>query len=357
MDDLTPLHQYQSSIVDGQSSTHLFQPRTTYRILPDLFAAYWGAEEGRAYGLGLGKGAIIDAKKNEHGQLELNVLDGGQGAAQGAVINYYLPDAPPTAAKRTLAFLDANGNVIREFSPKPADYDKLDDKDKALNPGPWMPVKAGMNRFVWDLRHAGATKLRGNKTAGEANNGRFVLPGAYQVRLTVGDTVATEAFAVVNDPRVTTPAAVLATQDALLQEIYGKLSSLYESLATLRDVRTQAKGWADRLAKKKNSAAVVAAVDELVQKLDAIETVLILPGEHDDTFGLNQPVRLNAKLSSLIPIVGSADRAPTKQARELFQSYAVQADNQLRALHALLSDDLESLNSLIQETNVAPIVV
>jgi len=361
MDDLTPLHQLQSKIQNLKSKIELFQPRTTYRILPDLFAAYWGPGEGRAYGMGLGKSAIVDGKKNDHGQIELTVLDAGKGAEQGAVINYYLaaPEGLPPAAdaKSSLAFLDAAGNLIREFTPKPADYDKLDDKDKALDPGPWMPVQAGMNRFVWDLRHAGATKLRGNKTAGEANNGRFVLPGAYQVRLTVGDTVLIESFEVVNDPRVATPHADLETQDALLQEIYAKLSALYEGLATLRDVKIQAKSWAERLAKKKNGEAVVAAVDELVKKLDAIETVLILPGEHDDTFGLNQPVRLNAKLSSLIPVVGSADRAPTKQARELFQTYAAQADDQLRSLHALLSDDLEALNSLIQETNVPPIVI
>lgn len=359
MDDLTPLHQYVTHNTQHatRNTPHLFQPRTTYRILPDLFAAYWGPGEGRAYGLGLGKGAIIDAKKNDHGQLELTVLDGGKGADQGAVITYALAEAPAADVKCTLAFLAANGTVIREFSPKPAGYEKLDDKDKALDPGPWMPVKAGLNRFVWDLRHAGATRLRGNKTAGEGNNGRFVLPGKYQVRLTVGETVLTEAFEVVNDPRVQTPRADLEAQDALLQEIYGKLSALYDGMATLRDVKAQAQSWADRLGKKKNGAAVVEAVGELVKKLDAIETVLILPGEHDDTFGLNEAVRLNAKLSALIPIVGSADRRPTRQAGELFQAYAKQADDQLRNLHALLSDDLETLNSLIQETNVAPIVV
>ena len=213
-----------------------------------------------------------------------------------------------------------------------------------------------MNRFVWDLRQRGATRLRGNKTAGDANNGRFVLPETYQVRLTVGDTVLTESFEVVNDPRVQTPLADLKTQSALLDEIYAKISGVHEGVATLRDVRAQAKSWADRLGKKKNGGAVVEAVNDLVKKLDAIETVLILPGEQDDTFGLNQPVRLNAKLASLISVVGSADRTPTKQARELFHTYAGQADDQLKALHAILNDDLEALNSLIQESSIPPIV-
>ncbi|MBX3014934.1 MAG: glycosyl hydrolase [Caldilineaceae bacterium] len=362
MDDLTPLHQYVAQDASHQSAAstppiQLFQPRTTYRILPDLFSSFGGPGEGRAYGLGLGKSSIIDSKKNDHGQLEYAVIDGGKGAPQGAVINFYLAEALAPGTKATLTFLDEAGRVIRRFGPKPATYDTLDEKDKALDPGPWIPIKAGVNRFVWDLRHPGATKLRGNRLAGEANNGRFVLPGTYQVRLTVGDTVLTQSFAVVNDPRVTTPYAVLAEQDAFLAAIYAKLSAVYEGLATLRAVRIQAQGWAERLGSQKSNTTVVTAVNELVQKLDAIETVLIIPGEHDDTFGLSQRMRLNSRLSALIPIVGSADRVPTKQSRALFETYAAQADDQLGNLHALLSDDLEALNSLIQDANIPPIVV
>ena len=84
---------------------------------------------------------------------------------------------------------------------------------------------------------------------------------------------------------------------------------------------------------------------------------MILPGEQEDTFGLNVPTRLNAKLSSLIPIVGSADRAPTKQAGELAAEYSGQIDAQLSALQALLDSDVEHLNSVIQEANIPALVV
>jgi hypothetical protein len=356
MDDLTLLHQLAAQ---DASQPHVFAPRTSQRILPDLFGAYFGDEEGKVYGV---KAAIVVNKKNEHGQMESTVLDGGKARAKGVAVTFWLPEAPTgteTSAlpKMTLAFLDADGGVIREFQPKPAGYDKLDDKDKALNPGPWMPTKVGMNRFVWDTRYPGATRVRGNKTAGEANQGPLVLPGAYQVRLTVDDQQYVQPFTIVNDPLVQTPLADLQAQLGLLRQIYDKLSACHRGVNVLRDVLSQAKGWAERMAKKERGAAIVEAANAIVKKLEAIEDALILPGEQNDTFGLNQRARLNAKLASLISIVGSADRAPTQQAHGLAAVYAGQIDDQLAQLQAVLDSDVEALNSLIQDANLPPVVV
>jgi photosystem II stability/assembly factor-like uncharacterized protein len=359
MDNLTLLHQLAAQ---DAAQPHLFAPRTSQRILPDLFGGYFGGEEGKAYGVGLGKAAILVNKKNEHGQMESTVLDGGKASAKGVVVDFWLPEkmvgsegaATPNMA---LAFLDANDHLIREFQPKPAGYDKLDDKDKGLNPGPWIPTKGGMNRFVWDMRYPGATRVRGNKTAGEANQGPLVLPGNYQVRLTVGDQHHTQPFTIVNDPRVQTPLADLQAQLELLRQIYDKLSACHQGVNVLRDVMSQAKGWAERMAKKERGAAIVEAANAIIKKLEAIEDALILPGEQHDTFGLNQRTRLNAKLASLLSIVGSADRAPTQQAHELAAVYSSQTDDQLAQLQAVLDSDVEGLNSLIQDANLPPVVV
>jgi hypothetical protein len=177
------------------------------------------------------------------------------------------------------------------------------------------------------------------------------------VRLTVGDQVHSQRFEIVNDPRIATPLADLQAQLALLQRIYGKLSDCHKGVNLLRDVRAQAKAWAERLEKKEGGAEVAAAANALVKKLDEIEDVLILPGEQADTFGLNERVRLNARLSALIPIVASADRAPTRQAGELFSVYAAQADEQLANLQALLDSDLEALNTAIQDANLPAVLI
>ena len=221
----------------------------------------------------------------------------------------------------SLAFLDAEGRLIREFRPKPAGHDELDDEDKALDPGPWMPVRAGVNRFVWDLRHPGATRLRGNKTGEEAERGPLVLPGIHQVRLTVGEHTLTEFFEVANDPRSPASLEDLREQLDCLLAIRDRISAAYEGVRRIREATGEIERWCARLARRGGHDAALEAGRALCEALAAVESALVLPGKQTDTFGLNRRVRLNAALASVISIVDSADARPTSQARALAEEY------------------------------------
>ena len=359
MDDLSPLRQLAAANLAPNaavSSAKLFAPRKTWRLQPDLFAA-WTSSEGKDYSMGLGKAATFVAKKDATGQTVRTMLDAGVSAPMGAIITYNLPGDISADAKVALAFLDGDGNVIREFAPKVAGYDKLSDEEKALADGVWITTDAGINRFVWNLRYAGATRVQGNKMAGEANQGPLIVPGSYQVRLTLSDQTLTESFEVVNDPRSTASQADLAEQLDLLLKIRDKISDAHAGINRLRGVTAQVSSWKTRLDGQGQYAAVTTAAKDFEEKLAAVETELILPGEHTDTFGLNDRVRLNAALSSVISIIGSADAKPTKQARELAGEYSAQIDQQLDILNGLLSDDLESFNEMVYQSSVPAVVL
>lgn len=354
MDDLTPLHQLMTKTFgDGNS---LFVPRKTWRLLPDLFDA-WTSTEGKDYAIGLAKAATFISEKSESGHLDRKFLDAGKGAPQGAIIYYHLTSEvdPDTAA--TLTILNSEGTVIREFKPKPSGYDKLDDKDKAINPGPWICTTAGINRFIWDLRYAGSTKVRGNKLAGEASLGPLVVPGTYTVRLTLGDMSTTAAFEVVNDPRSNVAQEDLVEQRDLLLSIRDKISQAHNGINQLRKVRAQTSFWQEQVAGRADSAAIIEAAEALQTRLAEVEDVLILPGEQDDTFGLNERTRLVEKLSSVISIVGSADGKPTKQARALAAIYSGEIDQQLETLDDILESTAASFNTMIRDANVPAISI
>jgi photosystem II stability/assembly factor-like uncharacterized protein len=350
-DNLTLLYQGLDAVAKENAGATLFAPRRTYRILPDLFAD-WMPAEGKIYSVGLGSGATILARKTETGQIERTFLDAGEGAPRGAVIDYFLPEAPAAETPVLLEILDERGAVLRSYGRKPADYDRWDDKRKGMEPGPWLPLNAGMNRFVWNLRLPGATKVPGNKTAAAANEGPFVLPGRYQVRLRVGDVVQTQTFEVVNDPRVRVSMADLQEQFALLLRIRDKISAIHEAVNRLRNVREQVELWRKRAG---DQPTIDAAANSLLEKLAAIEDALILPGDQKVTYSLIVRSRLNEALASVIPIVGSADARPTEQAYPIVEHYSAQIDAQLAALESTLREDVARLNQAIQEANLPPI--
>ena len=373
LDDLTPLHRAATA---GADSVGLYAPRRTWRLLPGVMD-FISATQGKDYSIGLGKPVTFVATRDDSGQPQRRFLDAGESAPAGAIVYYSLPedvaagatggetagadaagapvsDGTPRAAV-SIAFHDAGGALIREFRPKPAGYDELSDQDKALDPGPWMPVKAGINRFVWDLRHPGAMRLRGNKTGEEADRGPLVLPGAYEVRLRIGDRTFTESFEVVNDPRSPASIEELREQLECILEMRDKISAAYAGVQRIRDAGGEIERWCVRLSRHGGHDAAVEAGNALREALAAVESVLILPGEHTDSFGLHNRVRLNAALASVVSIVDSADARPTAQARALAGEYMARIDDELGRLDALLGDDLAAFNRLASEANLPPV--
>ena len=356
--------------------TKLYSPRPVWRLLPGVMD-FITATEGKDYSIGLGKPATFVATRDESGQVRRRFLDAGEAAPVGSIVYYSLPEnlatdgtgSEPSATAPangsdvagaatppvSIAFHDVGGALIREFRPRPAGYDKLSDEDKALDPGPWMPAGAGVNRFVWDLRYPGAMRLRGNKTGEEADRGPLVLPGACQVRLRVGDRVLVETFDIVNDPRSPATFDELREQLDCLLAMRDKISAAYEGVQRIRDTTGEIERWCARLSGRDGHDAALRTGEALREALSAVESALILPGEHTDTFGLHHRVRLNAALASVISIVDSADARPTAQARMLAEEYMAGIDTELGRLEALLDHDLGTFNRLVSETGLPPI--
>ncbi len=346
MDDLTPLRQ----ILTGDDEPTLFQPRAAWRVLPDLFWQ-WITTEGKDYWVSLGKTATFEASLDETGQVKREFVDAGESAPAGAMIYYHLAKEP---GEVQLEILDAGGSLIRAFGTKPEGYDDLSDDKKGASPGPWITVNPGVNRFVWDLRYDGSTRVPGNKLAGEANVGPMVAPGTYQVRLTVGEHAESAEFEVVNDPRSEVTQEALEQQLEALLAIRDKISEAHEGVNKLRSVRSQLQAWRDRpdIGSTESDSAT-----SLMEKLDEVEAELIVPGDHSDTFGLNERARLNEKLSSVISIISSADSRPTTQAIAVAEQYSSEIDQQLEALDGLLGPELDSFNEKMKAAELPAITI
>ncbi len=340
-DDLTPIRQ---AAVSDQSKTTLFPPRPTIRYAT-IRGFGGGAGTGNHY-QGVAASVITFRMVNgSNGEKTQKLMDAGENPPDGVMVHYFLPEA--TDEEVTLIFSDASGNEIRSFSSK-KDESKNGKDDKK----PKVPAKAGVNRFVWDMRYPDAVNVDGAVFRSGGITGPLASPGTYQVTLKVGDRSQTQPFEIHKDPRVSATQQDFDAQFALLRKIQDKLSEAHTAINQIREIRTQVEAWEKRTADRDDAVPVHEAAEEIKKSLTEIEGELMEPRLQVSKDPLHFPLKLNNQLTALASNVASADAAPTKQEYEVYEHLAGKSDKQLEALRKLLEQDLPRLNRLIDEASM-----
>jgi photosystem II stability/assembly factor-like uncharacterized protein len=292
LDDITPLRQYNSALVDAE--VHLFAPQEAIRV-----------------------------KRNVNTDTPLPPEEpAGQNPPDGAIINYYLRRDATTPV--TLEIFDSRNQLVRRFSS--------DDKPIPVNPSDhavpeyWfrpfqaLGAKAGMQRFVWDLKYAPPAAFgRGFPISAIYRDtplyplGPSVLPGTYTLKLTANGQTRSEPLTVRMDPRVKTPLPALTQQFNLSLEAYRGMQQTSDTVAQIRKLRTQIREAIERV----DRGPLAEALNALDKKAAAIGGEGRgdggSPGLPGGTIDMREPnlTRLNGSFSSLIEHLQSADVAPT----------------------------------------------
>ncbi len=327
LDDLSPLRQYSDEI--AQKSAYLYAPATAYRIQA---------------------GASGERHPSKRA---------GQNPPAGAVIYYYLKDAPKAETEAKLEILDASGNVIRKYSS--AEYNTLEEPPDPDDKKPEKRLKpeAGLNRFVWDLRYEEARHVPGYYLYeyGSGARGPVAVPGHYQVRLTVGEQTQTAGFDLKLDPRVHISQEDLQAQLNLLLETRDELSRLYDAVNQIQDVRLQLSGLRRRLPQNASTKSIVGAADELEKKLVGVRDQLVNLDITANEDSLAYPPQLDAKLAYLAMDAGSADSAPTEAEARQLEKLKRQSGELLARWDDLQRRDLADFQKLTAEGSLSTVVV
>ena len=280
----------------------------------------------------------------------------GDNPATGAIISYYLPTAPKGVA--SLEFIDASGKVVRRYSNE--------EKKEADTPPEWpdqtppnekIPTDVGVNRFAWDLLLQGPTPLAGEPGAEFRDRGPMVLPGSYQVRLTVDGKSYTAPLEVKIDPRVKATQEDVQAEVELGRKIVAQVSAIHEAIGTIREVRVQTRGLDKRLGDDSHYAELVSAMKDFDKKSFDLESQLLQVNSKSSESNLNYPVLIDERLHSLLFSVEAADARPTKQQYEVYEDLEKQAQPLLAQYHELLSKDLPALNEMVNKQNIPTLYV
>jgi photosystem II stability/assembly factor-like uncharacterized protein len=322
LDDISPLRQMTSEAANQDA--YLFKPRKIYRFRGGSFHLPGG-------------------------------IAAGENPPSGAIIDYSLKTAPKEPI--TLEILDSKGKLVQKYSSK---------SEKPSTPSGFsffgrgratLGAKAGLNRFVWDLRYKPPTSVPGAVSWGGRPSGAMAVPGNYQVKLTVAGHDYTAPLQVEEDPRIHVSEAALQQQFDFNQQINGRITEADDAVNQIREIHGQIEALEKRLAGNEKAKVALDSAKELDKKLTAVEDAIIQPKSKSGEDPLNYPIMIADQMMALVSTVDSADNAPTQSSREVFAVLNKQLDEQLATYRELRDKDLVQLNRQIRSADIPAIGV
>ena len=326
LDDVSPLRQANSDIAN--QDFHLYRPATAIRLhFPDE----------------------VDRKRPV-----------GDNPPKGAILYYYLKSKPAEKEEITMEVFDAQGKRVRRLSNH--------EKEKQEQPPEWpdrerpadlLPAEAGTNRFAWDFRYDSPAQIPGAFYVGEPPRGPLVVPGTYQVKLTVKGVTQTVPLEVKPDPRLqnSVTAGDMQKQIELALEVRQDIDALHGAVNQIRTLRTNLQTLQKWAGQSSSNAEVLSAARALDQKMAPVEELLIQVKMKSSEGNLRYPNMLNEQYASFNDLVQWDDGAPTAQQLLVFEELHNRLQTELARWQEIVRTDVPALNDLMRKQGVPTLAV
>ena len=326
LDDVSPLRQAGSAIANDDF--HLYQPASATRLhFPDA----------------------VERKRPV-----------GDNPPKGAILYYYLKSKPADKEEITLEVFDAQSKLVRHLS-------NLQD-NKHEQPPEWpdleiasnlIPAQAGMNRFAWDFRSDPPVQIPGAFYAGDAPRGPLVLPGTYQVKLTVKGRIQSAPLNIIIDPRIQNQVTTegLQKQLELAYEVQADIDALHRAVNQIRGLRANLETLEKWTASGTPNSEVISAAKALDQKMTPVEEKLINVKIKSSEDNLRYPNMLNEQYASFNDLIQSVDQIPTAQQLLVFDELHTRLTAQLAQWQQIRTSEVPALNDLMRKNGVPTLSV
>ncbi len=311
LDDISPLRQISPN--NALQDVLLFAPQEAYRVR-------WN----------LGTDTPIPQEE-----------PAGDNPPDGAVIDYFLKSDAKSVLK--LDIKSSNQQIVCSFRSDDTLY-----KIPAVNiPQYWIRPqkivsdKAGAHRFIWDLHYTPLNEAPKYPISATYENtapnptSPWVMPGNYNVELSVDGKIFTSVLTVKQDPRVKTFFYELQRQHDLSMQCYSarkKISQLNDEVNAL---------------KRQIKADGTPVQDDIKPVIEGFVTKLNLFATGD-----NNPSALKNKFAGLFEVLHDTDMPPTSQTVSAVMDAQKKFDNVVSEWNKFKQNDLPKLNEQLQLRNM-----
>jgi len=242
---------------------------------------------------------------------------------------------------------------------------KVNVPDYWLAPAPVLPKEAGLHRFTWDLRYPDPEQLLytyygihvdyfeytladhaiPHNTPWHEPQGPMVVPGQYEIRLTVGGVTYRRPIAVKLDPRLDVSTKELETQLQLAQKIAVSMGATYQGYNQAAKLHAELAARIATLTESGKSAETLAAAQALDVKVQGLTDAPAALGP------------MNRDLTRLMIAVGQSDTPPASSLVESFAGMCQESHAALARWSSLRTTDVPPVNAMLVGQSLAPLTV
>ncbi len=267
----------------------------------------------------------------------------GRNPPAGAVIYYTLAEEP--AAPITLEVRDAGGAVLRSFSSAaPA---------AGVPAAVRLPAKAGLNRFVWNLRPEPIARVPG-LTLLHNMEGARVAPGRYELRLTVAGKTSTAPLTVSGDPRAAIPADAWRAWEQVTKATYQYANEIHRTVGRLRSVRAQANALAEHAGA--DQKVVADAAKALADRVTALEGALVQPKHRTFQDVINFRNQLGEQMRDFLENVDGTEPPVSEGMQERFRDLEALWKAKKAEAEQVLTRDVADFNATVAKQGVPAVI-
>ena len=286
------------------------------------------------------------------GSTEKPVPGLGQNPKSGVTLDYYLPKKLDSTELK-LEVLES-GKVIRSYTnQKPKDF-------KSWPGGPpkpqVLPSKKGYNRFTWDFHREAIPAIDKVFVFGDYRGSR-VAPGAYILRLSLGDTTVETTATVLPNPKITASTAAYNDQQQLLAQIEATIVHMHEAVNQMRSAKAQLNAY-DKLLKDNESAkALLEKGEQLRERIKIWEENLIQPKQKTFQDVINFHNQLSADFMHLKGFVDVAEPKVTEGAKERLKDLMAAWKTYENEKTAIVEKEMTAFNELFKALDLPAIIL
>ena len=275
----------------------------------------------------------------------------GVNPASGLVIYYHLPALKATD-QISMEIKDEAGKLVRTiYSKKDSTYKKYDGGPSAE---PLLSKAKGLNRFVWDMRHATMPGVSGVYIE-SSYSGHKSAPGKYTVTIKAGSKTISTSAAILANPLYNTDAVTYKEYDAVMSGMEKELTGMHRLINTIYEKQGQLQALLANLPAGEKFALLKKEGQTLLERMKAWDEEMIQRKSKAYDNVENFPNKFTANYMFLINQTESDIPRVNKPSLDRLQELNAEwASLETRATE-ILDKNIPALNKLLWEAGIGAI--